>query len=313
MTNKILCGVIIVLSIVLIGVVSFKSETNFSFEEKDIVEDNEKEDSKNTIKVLNPASKEILEMDLEEYIIGVVAAEMPASFEMEALKAQAVSARTFAIYKQTHSKEDYDVIIGVSDQAYNSKEDMQKKWQDKYDEYRKKVTEAVKQTKGEILTYQGQVIESFYFAMSNGYTENCELVFQEQLPYIKSVESGWDNESLNNYKVTKSFTKEEFCNLLNIECNEIYITDINRTESNRVNTLKINNTEFKGTNIRKLLTLRSTDFDIEIQEENVSITTRGSGHGVGMSQYGANGMAKEGSSYQQILSYFYQEIEFSKI
>ena len=312
MTNKILCGVIILLSIILIGVVSLKKETNFSFEEKK-VEEKIQEPEPHYIKVYNPKDSKINEMPIEDYIIGVVSAEMPASFEMEALKAQAVTARTFAIYKQTHKKEDYDVIIGVSDQAYNNKEEMKSKWQEKYEENLKQITEAVESTRGEILTYQGQVIESFYFAMSNGYTENCELVFQEKLPYIKSVESEWDNETLNNYEVTKTFSKEEFCNLLNIECNQIMITDINRTNSGRINTLKINDIEYKGTNIRKLLTLRSTDFDIKEEENNIIITTRGSGHGVGMSQYGANGMAKEGATYQQILNHYYQEIEFSKI
>lgn len=312
MKKKILCGSIVILSIILIGVVSSKKETNFSFDEN--TETKEKiEEPSHTIKVLNPKVNQIIDMNLEEYIIGVVAAEMPASFEIEALKAQAVAARTYAIYKQIHKTEDYDVIMGISDQAFNTLEEMAFKWQDKYSEYLEKINQAVTNTKGEILTYKGQVIESFYFAMSNGYTENCEMVFLEKLPYITSVESSWDNSSLNNYEVTKKIDKQDFCSLLNISCEQITIDNIQRTETNRVNTISINGTEFKGTNFRKLLSLRSTDFDILINESEVEITTRGSGHGVGMSQYGANGMAKEGATYQQILKYFYQEIEFSKI
>lgn len=313
MKNKILCGIIVVLSVVLIGVVSFRKETNFSLEEKiqeeQIIEPLKLEE---TIKVYDPDSQEIKEMKLEDYIIGVVAAEMPASFELEALKAQAVASRSFAMYKKEHQKEDYDVVKGVSDQAFNTEEEMKKKWQDNFSENYNKVVMAVTETKSEILTFQDQVIEAFYFAMSNGYTEKSELVFQQELPYITSVESSWDNEALNNYEVTKTFTKDEFCNLLNISCEQIIITEINRTDSGRVYNLKINDIPFKGTQLRQLLTLRSTDFDIDV-EEDIKITTRGSGHGVGMSQYGANGMAKEGASYQEILKYFYQNVEISKI
>lgn len=312
MKNKILCGVVLVLSISLIVVVSFQEEANFSFAQPQDEIIQEKEEKINTIKVLNPNTTEIFTMDLEEYIIGVVAAEMPATFDLEALKAQAVAARTFAIYKQNHTKQDYDVIIGTSDQAFNNLEEMQNKWKENYETNFNKIQNAVINTKGEILTYEGQVIESFYFAMSNGYTERCELVFQEALPYIESVESSWDNESLNNYEVTKSFSKEEFCSLLNISCEQIEITDINRTSSGRIQTLKINQTEMRGVDIRRLLALRSTDFDITLGD-TISITTRGSGHGVGMSQYGANGMAKEGHDYQEILKYFYQNVEISKI
>lgn len=309
MKNKILCIVVIFLSVILAFVVSLKKETNFSFEEK---EDKIEEIKPHNITVMNPNTNQISVMNIEDYIIGVIAAEMPASFEIEALKSQAVAARTYAVYKQNHRKEDYDITIGTNDQAYNTKEEMQAKWTDKYQTYLDKITKAVEETKGEVLTYQNEVIESFYFSMSNGYTEDSELVFQTDLPYIKSVESAWDNSNLKNYEVTKEFTKDEFCKLLNISCEQIEITDINRTESGRINTLKINNQEWRGVNLRKILNLRSTDFDINI-EEKVKITTRGSGHGVGMSQYGANGMAKEGKNYQEILKYFYQNIEISKI
>lgn len=311
MKNKILCGMVVVLSIILIAV-SLKKETNFSFDEKKQEEPNVTQEPVHSIKVLDQTTGEITEMDLETYIIGVVAAEMPASFEIEALKAQAVASRTFAIYKKEHRSDDFDIIKGTSDQAFNTTEEMKAKWQDNYETYVSKISQAVKETKNEILTYQGQTIESFYFAMSNGYTEKSELVFQEELPYIDSVESSWDNESLNNYEVTKTFSKEEFCTLLNITCEDIVISEINRTNSGRVSSLKVNDTVFKGVEFRKMLSLRSTDFEISVGED-VVITTKGSGHGVGMSQYGANGMAKEGKTYQEILNYFYQNIEISKI
>lgn len=311
MKNKILCVVIALLSLILIIEVSLKEKTNFSFElpeEKEL----ETKPKEVMIKVYDPSTSKIEEMELENYIVGVVAAEMPASFEIEALKAQAVAARTFATYKMEHRNLEYDVIIGVSDQAFNTIEQMRAKWQDQFNENYQKISSAVKETQNDIMTYQGRVIESFYFSMSNGQTENCELVFQESLPYLTSVESSWDNETLQNYEVTKEFTKEEFCNLLNISCEEINITDIDRTSSGRINTLKINGQLMKGTEVRTKLTLRSTDFQISI-EETIKITTKGNGHGVGMSQYGANGMAKEGKNYQEILTHYYQNIEFSKI
>ncbi|MCI8574920.1 MAG: stage II sporulation protein D [Bacilli bacterium] len=315
MKNKILCGVIVSLSIVLLIEVSFKKKTNFSFDgetHEEIKNEPKEESQEKIIRVYDPTTTKIENMNLEDYIIGVVAAEMPASFEIEALKAQAIAARTFATYKMEHRSESYDIIIGVADQAYNTPEQMQNKWGADYEKNYDKIKTAVQETKGDIMTYQGQTIESFYFSMSNGQTENCELVFQEALPYLTSVDSNWDNESLQNYEVTKEFSKQDFCNLLNISCEEINISDINRTSTGRINTLRINGNLMKGTDVRKKLSLRSTDFDITI-ENSVKITTRGSGHGVGMSQYGANGMAKEGKTYQEILTHYYQNIEFSKI
>lgn len=314
MKNKILCGIVVVLSIILILEVSFKKETNFSFEEKkEETEIQPKPEKKeNTIKVLDPDSGVISEMPMEEYVIGVVAAEMPASFEEEALKAQAVASRTFAVYKQEHTKERYDVIKGISNQAYNTIEEMQNKWEENFNENYTKIKQVVETTEGEILTFHGETIEAFYFSMSNGYTERCELVFQESLPYIDSVESEWDNESLNNYEVTVSFGKQEFCDALGISCNNITVENIERTDSKRVKSITINGKGFTGVEVRTALKLRSTDFDIVVGD-SVEITTRGSGHGVGMSQYGANGMAKDGYKYDAILSHYYQNIEISKI
>lgn len=316
MKNKILCGVVVVLSLILVGVVSFKKETNFSYDEKKEPEVKDEiispEKEIHQIKVYNQEKDEITTMNMEDYIIGVVAAEMPVSFEIEALKAQAVAARTFALYKKEHSNKEYDVVKGVSDQAFNTIDEMKKKWADKFDENFAKIQKAVIETENEILTYQNQVIESFYFSMSNGYTEKCELVFQQDLPYIESVESAWDNKSLNNYEVITTFEKKDFCSKLEINCDEIKINSMERTDSKRIRKIVINDKEFTGVQLRTLLKLRSTDFDIDI-EDKISITTRGSGHGVGMSQYGANGMAKEGYPYQEILEHYYQNIEISKI
>ena len=265
------------------------------------------------IRLLDEEANTVININLEDYIIGVVAAEMPASFELEALKAQAVAARTYALYKKNSRKGQYDLIKGVKDQAYQDNEELLKKWKLNFFKYYLKVREAVEETQNEVITYDGEIINAFYFSMSNGYTENCELVFSEDLPYLNSVPSSWDNASLNNYENTKTFTKADFCAKLGLTCNNLEIENITRSNSNRVLNITINNQTFKGTNFRTLLGLRSTDFDININNEEITITTRGYGRGVGMSQYGANGMAKEGYSYQEILKYYYQNTEINKL
>ncbi len=264
------------------------------------------------ILVKDSETGEIVKINLEEYVIGVVAAEMPASFNIEALKAQAVASRSYALYKMNTSSGNYDVVTSVTNQSYITIEEMKTKWGKDYTKYYNKIKEAVNATKNMILKYKGEVIEAYYFAMSNGYTEDVSLVFSEERDYLKSVKSSYDT-TLNNYEVTKNISKKEFCTSLGINCDYIVIENIERSATNRVNSITINDKVFKGTEIRKLLNLRSTDFNIDIVDNSVNITTRGYGHGVGMSQYGANGMAIMGYDYLEILKYFYQNSEISNI
>ena len=306
MKNKILLAVVIMLTAILIIVnLSIKKVT------EPIVMEEGKEPI--VIRLLDESTNEITNINLEDYIIGVVAAEMPASFELEALKAQAVAARTFAMYKKETRNLDYDLIKGVKDQAYKDNKTLLAQWKVNFFTNYLKIRQAVEETQGQVLTYNGEVVNAFYFSMSNGYTENCELVFAQDLPYLNSVSSKWDNESLNNYSYTINFSKEDFCSSLGITCDSVEIQDITRSDSNRVLTITINNQTFKGTEMRSKLGLRSTDFDIVINETGVTITTRGYGHGVGMSQYGANGMAKEGYSYEEIVKYYYQNTEITNL
>lgn len=294
---------LITLILVPIAVISFKKvETNFNLP---------KNEDKKLIVKLKDAKENISTLELEDYVVGVVAAEMPASFELEALKAQAVAARTYAVYKMNNNRE-YDLVIGTSDQSYITEEEMKNKWSNDYDKYYSKVVTAVTDTKNEVIKYDNQVIQSFYFSMSNGYTENSSFVFGEK-PYLESVESSWDNSTLSNFSVQKEYTRKEFCSLLNITCEDISISDINLSESNRIYSLKINDKKYLGTELRKKLNLRSTDFKIEINNKNIIITTEGYGHGVGMSQYGANGMAKEGYSYKEILTHYYTDTKISQL
>lgn len=301
MLNKILLVIILVLLLVYVGIDGSKSTTFFS--SPNINKIKVKDTTKNTIEKLN----------LEDYIIGVVAAEMPASFNEEALKAQAVASRTYAVYKMENNTREYDVVTDVSNQSYITVDEMKNKWKDDFDKYYNKVKNAVLNTKGEVMFYDNNVVEAYYFAMSNGYTENASLVFSEDRDYLQSVESIYDNENLKNFEVTKVYKKEEVCNKLNISCEGFEINNIERSNTGRVNKIVINNKGFKGTEVRKLLGLRSTDFTINIDNDNVSITTKGYGHGVGMSQYGANGMAKNGYSFDEILKYFYKNVEIVSI
>lgn len=257
-------------------------------------------------------NNKILKLQLEEYVEGVVAGEMPASFEIEALKAQAVAARTYVLKKIDKNKE-YDLDNTTNNQVYLTDEELKTKWNNDYDKYINKIRFAVKSTEGEYLTYNDKIITAFFFSSSNGKTENCEEVFQEKLPYLKSVESSWDKES-PSYNGEIKISLKDFYEKLNINYNEILNINIKeRTESGNIKTIIINGKEFKSTDIRNKLGLRSTDFNITLDKDIITIKTKGFGHGVGMSQYGANGMAKEGYKYDDILKHYYTNIKIKKI
>lgn len=299
MQNRILLVITIVLSLIL-AILSSSNNTTFFYSEPNI-------------KIKNATNNNIDYLNLEEYIIGVVAAEMPASFNEEALKAQAVASRTYATYKMQTSNEEYDVVTDVSNQSYITIDEMKLKWERDFDKYYEKIKNAVSATKGEIMYYEDEIVEAYYFAMSNGYTENASLVFSEDRDYLQSVESSYDNEKLKNFEVSKEFFKEEICKKLNISCDTLIFSNIKRSDTNRVNYITVNDVEFKGTIFRSKLGLRSTDFTIAESDNKIIITTKGYGHGVGMSQYGANGMASDGYSYEEILKYFYKNIKISSI
>lgn len=253
-------------------------------------------------------------LDLEEYLIGVVSAEVPVSFEMEAIKAQAVAARTYALKRIQNSKEsNYDVTDDTSSQVYQSDEQLKNKWKDKYEEYRNKIKEAVDKTNGEYLTYNDEIIYAFFFSTSNGKTENNKDVFGQDLPYLRVVDSSFDQSETSGFVVTKTFNLNEFCQKLGISSNNIEIKDKVLTDSGRVKNITINDKKFKGTEVRTKLSLRSTDFTIQQNNNEIKITTKGFGHGVGMSQYGANALAKQKKTYDEILKYYYQGTNIKKL
>ncbi len=270
-----------------------------------------KEDEK--VRVKQTESGNIVEVPLEEYVAGVVAGEMPITFETEALKAQAVAARSYVLKKiEQNYKNNYDVVDTVLNQVYLDNESLKNKWKDKYEERIQKIKKVVLDTKGEYLTYNGKVIEAFFFSTSSGLTENCEEVFVEALPYLRSVDSHYDEIS-PVYETQKVINYTEFCNKLGIENVPLNINITKTTSTGRIKNITINGVNFTGNQVTQRLGLRSNYFEIKQDNDNVIITTKGYGHGVGMSQYGANGMAKEGYTYKDILNHYYTNIQISKI
>ena len=267
----------------------------------------------NIIRVKDEKTEIINEVPFEDYIKGVVAGEMPATFELEALKAQAVASRSYAMYQMTATKDrEYDVLNTTANQVYLTDQELKENWKEEYPEKINKIKEAIKETSGEYLTYEGKVINAMFFSTSVGATENSEEVFVSALPYLRSVDSKWD-EASPAYTDTYTFTLEEFYKKLNLQYNQTLTIEVtSKTSTGRNRTLKINGTEINGRDLATKLNLRSNYFDIVQNENNVTITTKGFGHGVGMSQYGANGMAKEGYKYDQILKHYYQNTEIKK-
>ncbi|MDD4795112.1 MAG: stage II sporulation protein D [Bacilli bacterium] len=251
-----------------------------------------------------------ISINLEDYVIGVVAGEMPALFNEEALKAQAIAARSYVLSRDPLGGS-FKITSTINDQIYLSKDEMIEKWQDEYPKYYEKIKKLVNETKGLVVKKKGKVLKTFYFSMSNGYTENSLTVFGDDT--IKSVESVFETEDLNNFKVITEFSTEEIISKLKIESKVLNISNININETNHVDNLKVNNIIFSGIEFRKLLNLRSTDFTIEEGLGGYKIITRGYGHGVGMSQYGANEMAKKGYNYEEILKHYYGDIKIEHL
>lgn len=250
---------------------------------------------------------EVERVSLEDYVAGVVSGEMPASFDEEALKAQSVASRTYVLKKILSNKNsDYDVVDTVNNQVYLDDDELRSKWGDNYSKYSKKVMDAVNDTRGEYLEYNGEVITAMYFSTSNGYTEDSGVAFEMSLPYLKSVESKWDEEVASVFYKSNSISLQEFYEKLGLEYSkELNVEILEKSDSNRVVRLKINGVEFKGRDVYTKLGLRSCDFEFIQVGSNVEINTKGHGHGVGLSQYGALGMAKEGYNYKEILEHYY--------
>ncbi len=256
-------------------------------------------------------------MPLEEYLVGVVAAEMPASFELEALKAQAVAARTYTVYKSLHggclAHKGADICTDSSHcQAYLTAEKMASRWNDDMNKYLNKIIEAVLSTRGEMIYYEDEQIQVFYHASSGGRTENSENVYSKALPYLVSVKSEGEENS-SNYYGTVTVTADEFKSRMRAFSpgisfkNLSLVGKITRYDSGRVNTIQIGSETFTGREIRGVFSLNSANFRVDVSG-GVTFSTVGFGHGVGLSQTGANAMAKQGSDYIDILTHYFSGV-----
>lgn len=260
------------------------------------------------ILVLSEESQTI-EMELCDYLTGVVLAEMPVSFEDEALKAQSVVARTYIIRaSKGASKHDPAAVCMDSAccQGYLAPDTFLIKGGNERDVQR--IRELIAETAGEVLTYEGELIEATYFSCSGGVTEDAVAVWGADVPYLQSVESPGEEQAAH-YTDTVTFSAEEFASRLGISLTgrpSGWFSNITYTEGGGVASIKIGTESFSGTQLRRLLGLRSTAFEIATEDDSISVTTRGYGHRVGMSQYGANAMAASGSAYGEILTYYYQ-------
>lgn len=274
-------------------------------------------DGKNTVSVLLTANGEVEKLDEREYIIGVLAAEEDMSFHEEALKAQAVACYTYMRYKKNH-----DGINGadVSDdsstcQGYLDEKARKEKWKDKFDEYEKKAEKAVDSVLGETIIYEGEPILAVYHELNSGSTESAETVWGKDYPYLQSVESAGDRLS-PDYSKTVVFSPSEFMeNAIKIKDvsltkdTEKWIGKFETAESGFVKKLTLGGTEISGTRFRDAFGLSSSNFTVDVTEEKVTVKTIGKGHMVGMSQYGADYMARNGSDYEEILEHYYKNIE----
>lgn len=301
--------------------VLFSKDEKAAVQEKAKVESPKKETSEvpePDVAVFRSESKEIETFPLEEYVTGVVAVEMPADFEVEALKAQALAARTYVVnfLLQTDDNsvpEGANITDTVTHQVFKNQDELKKLWGKDFDWKYKKVSEAVQATKGEILTYKDKPITASFFSTSNGYTENAEEYWKDKIPYLKSVESPWDSKA-PNFESEKKIPVKEFENLLGVSIgSQKEVGKItSKTSGNKVATVQIADKTFSGREIREKLDLRSTDFRWVREGDSITITTKGYGHGVGMSQYGANGMAQAGKNYRDIVQHYYHDIHITE-
>lgn len=248
---------------------------------------------------------------LEEYIVGVVAAEMPATFHPEALKAQAIAARTYVL--KTTNNGQLAIEPTVMKQVFYDEDQRKENWQATFEQNEQKIRDAVKSTEGEVIKYNGELITAMFHSMSNGMTESAKNYNGSDLPYLQSVVS--TDFHAENFVTTKNFSLADLNRLLkvNMTLDDIKKIKIIRNDTGRVEKIVLGDKEWLGRDIRTKLELRSTDFDIKVVNNEIAITTEGYGHGVGMSQYGADVMAKQGNTAHDILNHYYTGITIEKM
>ncbi|MGI6727345.1 MAG: stage II sporulation protein D [Anaerovoracaceae bacterium] len=280
------------------------------------------------VTVYNENTNKTETLELEAYVAGVVAGEMPAKFEPEALKAQAVAARTYALSKINRAKTkgnsadhpNAPLCNGTHCQVYRSEEELLKlKGQAWIDNDWPKILDAVKVTSGQVMYYKGAIVEQpLFHSASGGQTENSEDVFVAALPYLRSVKSNYEKDAPHQNETISisfnTFTRKVKATFGANSVNPNSVKIVSRTEGGRVEKLRVGDKTITGRNIRDLFGLRSANFTIAFDaNNNIIFTTKGYGHGVGMSQWGANGMAQEGFDYKKILKHYYSGVSIESI
>mgnify|MGYP004593283927 FL=1 len=280
-----------------------KNDVNSEIRVEEDVKEEITENVKEELITVYRTNGDVINIGLTEYLVGVVSGEMPASFPMEALKAQAVVARTYTMKSLQIGRKLTD---STSTQVYKDNNQLRSLWGNDYDRYYQRIYDAVTSTDNICVYYNGDYIDAVYHSTSNGYTEDAVNVWGNSIPYLQTVVSTWD-QNVSSY--LKIITKEEsdIISILGLDnLDEIQILE--RNNSGRVEKVQIGNKIFSGVELRNMLGLRSTDFEIIKNNNIITITTKGYGHGVGMSQYGAKGMAEQGYSYREILNHYYTNV-----
>lgn len=269
------------------------------------------------IQVMRSETGETVSISLFDYLVGTVAGEMPASFSTEALKAQAVVSYTYARWLTADSENELDYITDSSalHQKYIDKTEQKEKWQDTYDENRRIIEEAVRCVYGEYLTYNGKIAMTVFHALSNGNTLSSSQVWGEEIPYLTKVEAPGDTLS-EKYESEIVYSYEELKSLFEaegIDFDEETIVNVKEKDTDGYITLmSVGSADFSARDIRKLLSLPANSFSITKSGNDFIFTVHGRGHGVGMSQYSADYMARQGNTYKEILSHFYPGTELVK-
>ena len=263
---------------------------------------------------------EVAEMTMADYLWSVTAAEMPASFEPEALKAQTVTARTYTVWKMAAGESNHpeaDVCTDINCcQAFLSREQAAANWGASAAEYTEKVSAAVAATDGQIMTYDGQPIQAVFFSSSAGRTEDAVAVWGNAVPYLVGVDSP-EGEDVPSYHTEVTMTAAEFKEIFLASypgadlsgAPSGWFRNTTLTASGRVAAMDVGGVTVKGTQLRSLFSLRSTSFTVVTGEDSVTFRVTGYGHGVGMSQYGANALARQGKTWREILNWYYTGIE----
>ncbi len=312
------------LAMILSPLVSVENVTHLIFTEQAEEETTlpQPENEPSAVKVMNADSKNITEMSLDDYLIGVIAEEMSASYNEEAIKAQVVAAHTMLLYSKEHKSQDLngaDITDSpATHQGFLTTAEQQEKWGENYEKYHDKIKSCVAEVLDYVIFYDSQPINAVFHSTSNGKTENASDVWGGEYAYLVSVDSEGDTQS-PKYTSTAEFSEADFKAILEKEGVELqkssdeWVGKITNTDTGMVKTIILGDKTFKGTEVRKLFSLKSSTFTITHTDGKFIFTVKGYGHGVGLSQYGSNHLANEGYSYKEILAHYYPNTTIEKI